>query len=322
MYSNVKRDDEYIFRLHDFIRREYGIASMNIAPAKRGYYGETWRLDAAEGSYFVKLDYSAAHKPLYEQSFYVIEHLCNHGIDFISRIIKTTDGRLSSNFDGAVLGVFYWIEGENIQDERTKIQEYQILAKVYAVPADGIELPAEDFSNRSADIFFSQWDKLNHEHAGNDAARITKLFDENSEKLVHRAERLKLFAERCRPDKSHFYITHGDAGGNVIVSGGDFYIVDWDAPVLAPPERDAWFCIYWDWAITAFNNSLRQNGIDYALRPERMAYYCYHAFFTYLTEYMDTYFDIGNRNGDFAENLRDYFECWIEEEIRYADKIK
>jgi len=68
----------------------------------------------------------------------------------------------------------------------------------------------------------------------------------------------------------------------VIVSEGKYHIVDWDDPRLAPPERDAWFCMHWNWATAAFNKALRENGIEYALRIERMAYYCYQYFFFYL----------------------------------------
>ena len=97
--------------------------------------------------------------------------------------------------------------------------------------------------------------------------------------------------------------------------------MDWDDPRLAPPERDAWFCLHWDWAMEAFNAALRANGIGYAVRPERLAYYCYHSYFFYLTEYMRTYFDIGDPDGEIAAALSDYFDCWIENEIRYAEKL-
>ena len=114
MYSNVPRSQEYQHRLLECIRQVYGIGAVALAPAKRGYYGETWRLDAASGSYFLKLVYPAAHQVVYERSFPVIQHLCDHGIDFISRTVKTKDGGLSTRFDGAILGVFEWIDGENV----------------------------------------------------------------------------------------------------------------------------------------------------------------------------------------------------------------
>ena len=318
MYSDVQRSNRYTRRLLDFIKCEYEIETGSVTPAKRGYYGETWRADATNNSYFIKLDYSAVHKTIYERSFPVVEHLHNHGIGFISRIVKAKEGSLFTSFAGAVLGVFDWIDGENIQNEQTKIAEYSILGKVYAVPPSGLSFSREEFSSASADLFFRQWDKLKIT-PDDSSKRILSIFEQHRERLTHRAERLAIFADRCKADTSHFYITHGDAGGNVIRNGDDFHLVDWDDPRLAPPERDAWFCLHLDWATTAFNETLRENGISYTLRPERLAYYCYHVFFFYLTEYMQTYFDIGNPTSSVSAALSEYFDCWIEEEIRYAD---
>ncbi|MDD2362505.1 MAG: aminoglycoside phosphotransferase family protein, partial [Oscillospiraceae bacterium] len=314
VYGNAQRDADYINSLLDFIREEYGIESTAISPTKRGYYGETWKMDAADRSYFLKLDYSDAHRLIYERSFSVMEHLRNHGIDFISRIVKTSDGRLSIQYEGAVLGVFDWIDGENVQNKRSKIPEYHMLAKIYTVPGEGLSIPREDFSESSAELFFKQWNELDDEN-------ICSLFEENRDKLEHRAARLKHFSTLCRGDTTGLVITHGDAGGNIIASGDEFYIVDWDDPTLAPPERDAWFCIHWCWAMDAFNSELRKNGMDYTLRPERLAYYCYHSFFFYLTEYMSTYFEIGNRGGEMVQKLKKYFNCWIEDELHFADTI-
>jgi len=321
LYSNIIRTDEYKRRLLDFIRAEYGIAVLSLTPAKRGYFGETWRLDSAEKSYFLKLDCSELHKFIYEGSFHVVEHLREHGIGFISRIVRTADGELSTRFDGAVLGLFEWVEGDNIQDERTKIREYQMLAQIYAVPAEGLCIPREDFSCRSAGLFYAQCERLKSDPADETAVQILELFEQSRAEFARRAERLKLFSQRCQGDTSCFCITHGDAGGNVIIDGDRFTLVDWDDPALAPPERDAWFCLHWDWAMDAFHEALRQNGIGYTLRPERLAYYCYHSFFWYLTEYLATYFEIGNRGGNMCEALKGYLDGWIVEEVRFADTI-
>jgi thiamine kinase-like enzyme len=99
------------------------------------------------------------------------------------------------------------------------------------------------------------------------AKRMLQLIDAKSALIRRYIERLMTFAKRCRTDFDHFYITHGDAGGNIIVSEDKFYIVDWDETMLAPPERDAWFCMHWSWAMNAFHDVLRQSGIEYALKP-------------------------------------------------------
>ena len=310
MYSNVIRSDEYKQQLLDFIRREYGIDVIGIYPAKRGFYGETWRLNTAERNYFVKVVYPAAHKDVYENSFPVIDHMNRHGIDFISKIVKAEKEKLFLHFDGAILGVFDWIDGENRQDEETKIREYQMLAKVYTVPTEGLIIPRENFSTDSADIFLRQWAVLSVD------TTLNTLFEQHRKKIENRAERLRLFSERCQNDVSSFFITHSDAGGNYIAGNDMDYIVDWDTPILAPPERDAWFCMHWDWAMKAFHDALRQNGIDYTLRQERLAYYCYHMFFFYLNAYIDRYTQIG-----ITEGMEEYMGGWIEDAFQFADTL-
>jgi hypothetical protein len=91
--------------------------------------------------------------------------------------------------------------------------------------------------------------------------------------------------------------------------------------MLAPPERDAWFCMSWDWAMEAFHAALRKQGFDYKLRQERLAFCCYRAYFGYLTEYMSACFELGAAALP-PEALREgYFENWIKSSMEFADQI-
>ena len=301
------RSEEYKCLLREFIKQEYDIKIVDIIPAKRGFYGETWRVNTVNTSYFLKLVYPAVHMDIYKSSFPVIEHLCSHGIDFISRIVKNKNDNLYTHFDGAILGIFDWIDGEHIETDATKIPEYQMLAKVYTVPSRDISISHEDFSGKSADKFFEQWNKLKD-------GKLLSLLEKNRTKLEYRAERLKYFAEICKSDTADFFITHGDAGGNLIKNGDRYFLVDWDNPILAPPERDAWVMCSRDWARDAFHHALRQNDILHTLRSERLAYYCYYYFFFYLTAYFD-----GFTQTDTIQEIEEYIDGWIEESIKYAD---
>ena len=198
----------------------------------------------------------------------VIDFLCRKGIDFISSIVKTADGHLWTDFDGAVLGVFNWIDGENVETDETKAPEYRMLAKIYSIPLDGCRIAREDFAGENAAMFFRQWKLIRDQE-------ITSLLEHNRRKLEYRAEKLRYFADLCRKDTRHFYLTHGDAGGNFLVSRDKCFLVDWDGVLLAPPERDAWVMGFREWARSLFCESLLRNGIEYSLRPERLAYYCY-----------------------------------------------
>jgi Ser/Thr protein kinase RdoA (MazF antagonist) len=309
MYSNICRDSEYLSRLARFLLEVYCIKAVDITPAKRGFYGETWRLDSTDKSYFVKLVYPDAYAAVYERSFHIIEHLCNNGIDFISKIIKTKDGGLFSRFDGAVLGVFEWINGKTIQTDATQIPEYQMLAKVYTIPANGLDIPSEDFSAKNADIFFEKWGLLVEKE-------LISLFEKKRAELEYRAARLRRFSCLCQNDAKGFVITHGDAGGNLIKDGGRYFIVDWDNPILAPPERDAWVMCSRDWAREAFQSALFQNNIEYTIRNERLAYYCYQFFFFYLISYID-----GFTQASGIQEIEAFIDGWIKDSFEYADKI-
>jgi hypothetical protein len=233
-----------------------------------------------------------------------------NGIDFISKIVKTINGKLSAHFDDAVLGLFDWIDGENKQDEKSKVIEYQLLSKVYAIPTEGLIIQRESFTAKSSEIFFHQYESLPPD------SKIKTILEPYRTKIDHGAKRLRLFSERCSGDIFPSFITHGDAGGNFITNGEKNYIVDWDTAILAPPERDAWECMSWDWAMTAFHDALRQNGIGYTLQQNRLAYYCYNSFFFCLNADLDKFEQTGITDG-----IIEYMDGWVEESFQYADKM-
>ena len=305
MCNQTKRTASYRKALADVIAKEYHLRAVSLTSARRGFYGETWRLESREKCCFVKLVYYAEYQPVYARSFRVIDHLCRNGISFINTIVKTADGRLFTWFDGAVLGIFDWIDGENIETDGTKIPEYRMLARVYAVSPDGLDIPREDFSGKSADAFFRQWGCTKDRE-------ILSLLEKNRTKLTGRADRLRHFAGLCQEDTSGFYITHGDAGGNFLVSGDKTFLVDWDDALLAPPERDAWVMGFRDWARCLFEKSLRQQGIACTLQPERLAYYGYYMFFFWLTWLV--------RCAD-AQEVESFLEEYGGERTAYADPL-
>jgi len=317
MLNRIARNVKYIARLTEFIRETYGISAHALLPARRGYYGETWRADAAGGSYFLKLDYIPRHKEIFKNSLHVMEYLCDEGIDFISKIVKTSGGGLYSIFDSAVLGAFEWIDGENVETDETKIPEYQMLGKIYALSKPGFNIPTITFSSETVDRVFRLWDLYKSSQSRDSYKAVLALLAKHEGVINRSAARLKHFAERCHADASHFYITHGDAGGNFVVGRERNYFVDWDEVMYAPPERDAWVMGCYEWARKLFNESLSQNGIQYELRPERLAFFCCHMFLFYLGEFLEDYpmhFDCGGM-ADFMN------DGWIWERIAYTDAV-
>ncbi len=315
MYNNIYRDNEYISLLKNVIYKEYNISAINIMTAKRGYYGETWRLETSDKIYFVKLDYFPRHQKKFRNSLSVVEYLCNSGINFISKIVKTCDGELYALVNSAVMGVFEWINGENLENDATKTPEYQMLCKIYPLTKQGFDIPTIEFSDEMAVLFYNKWDRLKM-ISSNESRYVCEILEQRSKMLSHCALRLSHFASLCKSDISHFYITHGDAGGNFFVGNGRNYIVDWDEVMYAPLERDAWVMCCHDWARKLFNDILSQNNIPYELHSERLAFYCYHMFFLYLGEFLEDFTVHGK-----SKEIEEYFDGFIIERIKYADTI-
>lgn len=176
---------------------------------------------------------------------------------------------------------------------------------MYAIPIGDLNVRKEDFSGKSADLFFKQWKVTKNE-------RVLSQLEQHRLKLEYRAERLRYFSELCKEDTSGFYLTHGDAGGNFFVCRDKCFLVDWDDVLLAPPERDAWVMGFCDWARNLFEKTLHQNKIEYTLRSERLAYYYYYMFFFWLTWLV--------REANEKE-IDSFFKGYGDERIEYADTL-
>ena len=318
MYNTIHRDSDYTNSLKDFICKEYSIDAIAIAPAKRGYYGETWKLETNKRNYFVKIDYFPRHQNVFRNSLPVMQYLCDNGIDFIGAIVKTIRGELFSCFNAAILAVFDWIDGVNIETDDTKTPEYQMLCKIYPLTKLGFDIPTIAFSDDTATRFFDKWESLKKLTASDANDKVKAILEYRSDELLHRRARLKHFASLCQGDTDDFYITHGDAGGNFFVAKDKNYIVDWDEVMYAPLERDAWVMGCREWARKLFNDTLREHNIGYELRPERLAFYCYHMYFLYLSEFLDDFMLHG-----ILSNIEEYFDegYFMYERINFADMI-
>lgn len=314
--NEYAQNEVYITELKEHLQREYGLWATSILPARRGYYGETWQVDTQDGRYFLKLDGSAQHQMKYRNSLAVVEYLCDSGIHFVGAVVKTKSGELYSTFGCAVLAVFDWIYGENQETDETKIPEYGMLCKIYAMSKPGFHIPRAAFSAEIASDFFSRWEQLKAQTANVEARKVCALLEQKSVLLRHYAERLQYFAKCCEKEPTHFYFTHGDAGGNLLVGKQGYYIPDWDEVMYAPPERDAWVMCCYQWAVALFNKTLHENKVDYELQPRRLAFYCYHMFFYYLVEFLR-----GFTKSSLQEEMESYFDSWIVARMEYAETI-
>lgn len=130
--------------LSDCLQAEYGFALRDIAPAERGFYGETWKIRTHAGAYFAKLDRWPCHKESYRASLPIVQYITDSGIAFVPRVIATRRGQLCCAFQGGILAVFAFVPGALLEEYAVE-ELYGCLSQIYALRTDGLALEAEDF---------------------------------------------------------------------------------------------------------------------------------------------------------------------------------
>ena len=325
IYNKIFRDDAYRNELKQFIEEKYNLCIHSIHEAKRGFFGETWKIITASVDYFVKIDYCDAHKQIYMNSLEIVEHLTSHNITHISKILKTNSNQLFTIFNSGVLGVFDFVIGENTEDYPVS-RLFEKLAPIYKVQVSttNVYIRKEDYDIGYIDDYYNNFIVIKSMNTNPSANGLTNFLEEKSQLIKYRAERLEIFAKRCKDDYTNFYITHGDAGGNSIIDGDNFSIIDWDYPMLSPIERDAWFFMSHEKDIMTINQILNSQDIDYKLQKNRLAFYCYYSFFYYLHEHLTCFFDFHDQatRESIVEDIKGFFSCWINNQMNIADKFE
>jgi spectinomycin phosphotransferase len=242
--------DINVARLTDLFLSAYAlhVERIEFLPIGADPHSAAYRADAAgTQSYFVKLrsgnfDALSVELPLYLREI---------GIARIIAPILTQGGAPFAALDAHTVIVYPFVHGENgyrrvlserhwqafgetlrklhtadyptsltrrmsretfAPEARLRVRE-QVRALANGIPADEIVLQLAEFMRAHADITLD---------------------------LVERADTL---AHELQANPLPFTVCHSDLhAGNVLISDdGDFYIVDWDAPILAPKERDLMF---------------------------------------------------------------------------------
>ncbi len=315
MYNARPRPAESVAALKAVLADEWSLTIQSFREAPRGFYGETWDVQTAGGRYIAKLDRSP-HQAVYRRNLPVLQGLLDQQIPGIAPLIRTRRGALCADFEGGTLALFAFIPGEHTEDYPLD-RLFRTLARIYrAQPPEGIE--RERFGDGILEVVAAQVRAL----PGDPVSRgVRALFEEKRPLLAAYAERLRSFARSCAADESGFVVTHGDAGGNAILTEDAFTLIDWDHPMYAPPERDAWFFIA-DPRFSRFDACLAEAGLAYRLRNERIGYYGYFTYFYYLHEYLTCYHYVTDEKirARCADAIRDYFTSWIARQMGVLDK--
>jgi spectinomycin phosphotransferase len=286
------------------LRREYGIEAASMVDAPRGFVADTFDVRATDGRrFFVKLLPLWADTDAALRGLPILEELHALGIDTVSRPLRTGADRLSVVVEERPLIIFDFVDGHSGRALDYDVEQYVgLLARIHRSTAlVTVSLPHEDFRLPWAEQFEQLFARVLREPpATAPRAAVRQLMEHHRDQVERDWATLAALARACRHASWTPRLTHGDAlGDNLIVDDdGRLYLIDWDAPLLAPAERDTWFFLYHaapstarflggarEWA-AAFLPRYCEAVPDYRPDPLRYRFYLYMRFFADLLGYL------------------------------------
>lgn len=285
-------------RIISQVQSEFGlrVASLTFLPLGADTGTAVYRVVSTTGmAYFLKLrkgfDTLSVTVPLFLES---------QGIKEIIPPLETRSKQGWADFGEHKLILYPFVEGKNGFDMILSDSHKQIfgaaLKKIHAtrIPLElKSAIPQETFSPRWRDRvkgFQRQVEtSVFRDRNARKLANFIKSRHTEIDRLVKRTEEL---AAELQSQLHELVLCHTDIhGGNILIGNNDqFYIVDWDAPLLAPKERDLMFVgggidTLWknEWDESVFYAGYGKVNIDVTL----MAYYRYERVIEDLAAYAE-----------------------------------
>lgn len=222
-------------------------ARVELLPLGADMNASVYKVQGADQkSYFVKV--RRGHPD--DASFAILELLQSAGIQEIIFPIRTIRGDLTQKFEDFTLIVYPFIEGQDGFSRPLSSQQWIQLGKILRqihkinVPQSiQSRIRREGFSPKWRDSVRALYSQIETIQASDPVGRQLLIFlKENQmtiQQLVNPAERL---GQTLQTKAHESVLCHSDLhGGNILLSGGGFHIVDWDDPIMAPKERDLMF---------------------------------------------------------------------------------
>jgi spectinomycin phosphotransferase len=229
---------------------EYGLANacVHFLPLGADVNTAVYRVVVGEGAaYFLKL--RRGHFD--EISVVLPEFLSDRGITQVIAPLSTRSGRLWADLYDYKTILYPFVEGHDGYAVGLSDTQWSDLGKVLK-NIHTTHIPAELTAHIRRETYSPSWREMVKKYLScpgeadrhDLAAQKAALFLSRKQyEVLNLIERADLLAQKLQVRPPHFVLCHADlhAGNILITASGDFYIVDWDDPILAPKERDLMF---------------------------------------------------------------------------------
>ena len=238
-------DGLIIFRL----REEYNlhVTTLTFLPLGADMGTAVYHVVADDRTaYFLKL-----RKGFDEISVTVPLFLRSQGVHEIIAPIETKSKQCWADFGEYKMILYPFIEGKNgFEMELTDHQKRTLGAALKAIHSAQVppelkrKIPQETFSQKFREQV-KEFQKQVENTAFSDlnAVKLANFIKSKRDEIDRLIKRTEELASKLQSQSLDLVLCHTDIhGGNILITDDDqFYIVDWDAPLLAPKERDLMF---------------------------------------------------------------------------------
>jgi spectinomycin phosphotransferase len=224
------------------------VVTLNLLMLGADMNGSVYKAIARDKqSYFVKLKHGHQHAI----STLVTEFLQNSGIKQLILPVKNKSGLTSHHLNDYTVLVYPLIEGtDGFQLSLTNKQWNSLgsaLRQIHAVTLPEElqqQLRHENFSPKFREKVRSLYSHIDT-HSDSDAVsqKLLTFIKTNLGTIKQLVDKADTLAEKLRQEYHPSVLCHSDLhGGNIFLDTNEnFYIIDWDDPILAPKERDLMF---------------------------------------------------------------------------------
>jgi len=206
-----------------------------------------FKVQTCERDYFLKVKKGK----FLDQGGIYTNYLHELGVAHIIAPVKTYEGRLDVKLKEMTLFLYPFIKAENGFSRRLSklswIELGKVVKKIHATLLPQILVEKIKKENFSQKAWLDVEDLCNkHEtfEANTTYARKFKNFIQEHYCLIqHLLDQTKDLHKKIQNKECNFVFCHADLhAGNILIDEKEqFYIVDWDDPILAPKERDLMF---------------------------------------------------------------------------------
>jgi len=225
-----------------------GATSLTLLPDGADINASLYKVDTANHTpYFIKIKKG----PSNNLGLAIIERLHRSGIGSVIPPIKSIEGKTTQSIENCTLTVYPFIEGKNGFIQNLTPKQWFDLGKALRQLHE-LKLPKSLEEKIQVESYSSKWEEavratyplLEADPIGDEVSiNLHKFMNGQHSKIIQLVERSEKLGAILRHSPPKRVLCHSDIhAGNVLIDAYfNIYIVDWDAPILAPKERDLMF---------------------------------------------------------------------------------